>query len=207
MVLFQGVCEVKEDTIHWPPDLSQKPAEKRFLWRKDLSLVRQVAPTSSCTCACQLNLPVQTVGTQSQKQAVTHTQQQNHCKLPGVSCFANTARAHLSSITVTSPANRPRALKYHKRGPSVNPYAPLKTCNCCLGRALGNLPTAGEPSIRALTWTDLFFPVAFLTEMLRQHQMSQTRLQTYCASLQQPRMLLERLFGTIQFVGPSLQGR
>ena len=36
VVLFQGVCEVKEDTIHWPPDLSQKPAESHFLWRKSV---------------------------------------------------------------------------------------------------------------------------------------------------------------------------
>ena len=147
---------MKEDTIHWPPELSQKPAESRFLfWRKDLSLVRQMAPTGACTCACQLNLPVPTV--RPVPEAGRHTYAMS-ISLQRTKCFMfrehRTCASHLrhrhKSRQQAASSRIPQT-----RGPSVKPYAPLKTCNSCPGHTLGNLPTAGEPSMRALAWTEL----------------------------------------------------
>ena len=41
---------------------------------------------------------------------------------PSGSSFVNTARAHLSSVIVTGPVNRPRALRYQRPGASVQPH-------------------------------------------------------------------------------------
>ena len=85
-----------------------------------------------------LNLLIRWVRRFSQKQAVLRVR----CKKSKLTSRV-VSRAHRTcACQLASPVNCQRPLKYFKRSGSVKPHAPFKTCECCRGRAGGNLPTS-----------------------------------------------------------------